>query len=423
MSKLEEMLKDYQLPKVAKVKQIFDNTILERPDKELLQRLNLKSIAIKKGDRIAITGGSRGIAEYQLIMKTIVSFVKEKGGIPFIVPAMGSHGGGTAEGQEEMLKNLGITHETVGAPVISSMEVVEVGKTELGIPVYIDKNAYEADGIILLNRVKTHTSIVGKYHSGLVKMMAIGLAKHKGASLTHSLGTENLGANVERVGKVAIKKLKVICGVSLIENGYEQLADIYVSKKEEILKKEITLLERAKKMVPRILLDEIDCLIVYEQGKDIAGTGMDPAIIGRPINKYRTDGPDVTAIGVLRVTKKSGGNASGCGLAEFITRKMRDEIKEEYTAVNCLTGTQPRIAKIPITLETDKLVFKACMKYGGKFNSDEIKMVIIRNTKKLDEIYMSKAAIDAVVKKDNIEIDSEFMEIPFDENGDVMLYN
>ncbi|MDF2524559.1 MAG: hypothetical protein K0R31_2200 [Clostridiales bacterium] len=422
MSKLEEMVRDYQIPKIARVKQIFDNAVLENPETKLTELLEAKELSIKKGDRIAITGGSRGIAEYQLVMRTVVSFVKEKGGVPFIVPAMGSHGGGTAEGQEAMLKSLCITEETVGAPIISSMEVVEAGETELGLPVYIDKNASEADGIILLNRVKTHTSIVGKYHSGLVKMLAIGLAKHKGAALTHSLGTVNLGANVERVGTLALEKLKVVCGIALIENSYEQVADLYVLKKEEILETEPAILARAQTMIPRILLDKIDCLVVYEQGKDIAGTGMDPAIIGRPMNKYRTDGPEVDAIGVLRLTKKSGGNASGCGLAEFITSELREDIKEEYTAVNCLTGSQPRAARIPITLETDKLVFQACIKYGGQRYTEDTKLVIIRNTKKLDEVYMSKAAVEAIKKTEMIEICSDFQEVPFDENGKLMLF-
>lgn len=422
MSKVDVMLRGYQIPKVAKVKQIFNRTLLENPQQKLTELLENKNIPIQQGDRIAITGGSRGIAEYQLIMKTVVSFVKAKGGIPFIVPAMGSHGGGTAEGQKTMLKNLGITEETVGAPIVSSMEVVEIGKTELGLPAYIDKNAYEADGIILLNRVKTHTSIREIYQSGLIKMMAIGLAKHKGAALTHSLGTLHLGPNVVRVGKLALEKLKVVSGVSIIENGYEQLADIYVSRKEEILESEPKILERAIAMIPRIWLDEIDCLIVYEQGKDVSGTGMDPAIIGRPINRRPNDGPEVEALGVLRLTKKSDGNASGCGMADFITREMREDINEEYTVVNSLTGMHPEIARIPITVETDKLVFQGCIKACGKIHNDEIKLVIIRSTKSLDEVYMSKAAIESIKEKEKVEICSKYEEVPFNEKGALLLY-
>ena len=291
MSKLEDMLKDYQIPKVKKVEQIFDATRLDEPEEKLEYLWNEKKIPIRPGTRIAITGGSRGIAEYQRIMKKTVDLVKAAGGEPFIVPAMGSHGGGTVEGQKKMLENLGITEEAVGAPIISSMEVVEVNRTELGLPVYIDKNAWEADGIILLNRVKTHTSIREEYQSGLLKMMAIGLAKHKGAAMTHSLGTPNLGPNMVRVGKAALEKLNVVAGIAVIENGYEQLADLYVLRKEEILEEEPRILKRAITMVPRILVDDIDCLIVYEQGKDVSGTGMDPAIVGRPINRRSNDGP------------------------------------------------------------------------------------------------------------------------------------
>lgn len=422
MSKMDEMLKDYQIPKIAEVKQIFDNRVLDSPEIKLTERLETKDIPIKKGDRIAITGGSRGIAEYQSIMRTVVAFVKAKGGNPFIVPAMGSHGGGTAEGQQAILRNLGITEEAVGAPIISSMEVVEVARTELGLPVYIDKNAYEADGIILLNRVKTHTSIREIYQSGLVKMMAIGLAKHKGAALTHSLGTLNLGPNVVRVGKLVLEKLKVVCGVSVIENSYEQLADIYVSNKEEILETEPIILEKAKTMIPRILIDKIDCLIVYEQGKDVSGTGMDPAIIGRPINRRPNDGPEVESIGVLRLTEKSNGNASGCGMADFITRKMREDINEEYTVINSLTGMHPEIARIPITLETDKLVFQGCIKACGQMDNDDIKLVIIRSTKSLDKVYMSKAAVETIKQTDKIEVCSDYEEVPFDAEGALMLF-
>lgn len=208
MSKLEEMLCGYEIPQVARVRQLFDDTRLYDPEEKVRRLWREKNIEIRPGARIAITGGSRGIAGYQVIMRTVVALVKESGGVPFIVPAMGSHGGGTAKGQTLLLANLGITKETVGAPVISSMEVAEVARTELGLPVYIDKHAWEADGIILLNRVKTHTSIREEYQSGLVKMMAIGLAKHGGAAMTHSLGTLKRGPNMVRVGKAALETVE-----------------------------------------------------------------------------------------------------------------------------------------------------------------------------------------------------------------------
>ena len=416
------MLDSCEIPEVAKVRQIFDRTHLENPQEKLAALLHKKNLPIKQGDRIAITGGSRGIADYQQIMRTAVAYVKEKGGIPFIVPAMGSHGGGTAEGQEEMLRGLGITEETVGAPVISCMDVIEVATTDLGLPVYIDKHAVEADGILLLNRVKTHTSIRENYQSGLVKMLAIGLAKHKGCAMTHSLGTPFLGRNMVRVGLTALQHLKIVGGISVIENGYEQLADVYVSLREEIAETEPDILQQATTMVPRIYLDRIDVLIVFEQGKEIAGTGMDPAIVGRPINRLPNIGPEVESLGVLRITNHSQGNASGCGMADFITRKMRNNINEEATIVNSLTGMKAFLANIPPTLETDKLVIQACVKAAGLIPTENLKLVIVRNTKSLDEIYCSKAALDAVSAPDLVEKISDFEKIPFDENGNLELF-
>ena len=219
MSQINKILDNIKLPQIMKVSQIFDDSKLENVEKYLNQKLIDKNIKdkIKPGMKIAITGGSRGISHYKELMKTVVSFVKECGGVPFIVPSMGSHGGGTSKGQENMLKKLGITKYTVGCEIISSMDVMEVGRTSKDLPVYIDKNAANADGIILLNRVKLHTSFRGKYESGLIKMMAIGLAKRKGADMTHSLRYENMANNLLEVGTIAINNLNIICGVASIE--------------------------------------------------------------------------------------------------------------------------------------------------------------------------------------------------------------
>ncbi len=423
MSKLGEMLGGYQIPHVARVIQKFDHTQLDDPARTLWQRLEEKQLSIRPGDRIAITGGSRGIAGYQLLMKTIVDFVRAKGGEPFIVPAMGSHGGATAQGQTEMLEHLGITEQKVGAPIISSMEVMEIGRTELGLPVYIDKNAYEADGIILFNRVKTHTSIRAENESGLVKMCAIGLAKHKGAAMTHSLGVRNLGANIIRVGRVALKKLNIICGVATIENGYNHLADVYVVSAERLIEEEKKILKRARAMVPTILLPEIDALVVLEQGKDISGTGMDPSVVGRPINKLPNTGTEVEALGVLRLTEVSGGNACGCGMADFISQGMRDQMKEEFMQINATTGMIPMLAKIPITLETEKLVVQGCIRASAQIETEKLKLVFVRNTKYLEEVYMSRAAFESAPDPGRLERVSDYAPVPFDSGGRLLLFN
>ena len=417
---LEEMLKDYEIPPVAKVQVLFDRTRLEQVEETLLERLQEKDLPIRKGQRIAITGGSRGIADYVNLMKAAVAYIKGKGAIPFIVPAMGSHGGATAEGQVEVLRNLGITEESVGAPIISSMDVVEVARTELDLPVYIDKNAYEADGILLLNRVKTHTSIYGKYQSGLVKMLAIGLAKHVGAAMTHSLGTDYLNDNMARVGLTALRHVKVVGGIAAIENGYDQLADVYVLRKEEIETEEPKILVRAKNMVPRIPFDHMDVLICRKLGKEISGTGMDPAIVGRPINNRPNVGPDVTELGILRLTDKSEGNANGMGMGDFISRKLRSAVNEKMTVVNALTGMKPFTARIPPTMDTDKLVFQACIKAAGRIAPDQRKLCIISSTGDLQSLWATQPLVKELDPVRGRQI-GEFQPVAFDDAGNLVL--
>ena len=254
MSQINVILENVKLPKVIKVSQKFENIKLNDVEENLYEKLIKKNLGkkIKEGSSIAITGGSRGISCYTKLMKTIVDFVKEKGGIPFIVPAMGSHGGGNAIGQIKMLEKLGISEKNMGCKIISSMEVVEIGKTSKNLPVYIDKKAYSADGIILLNRVKAHTSFRGEYESGLIKMIAIGLGKRKGAESTHSLRFENMAENILESGKLSLEHLNIIGGICTIENAYDEVADIFVLNKDEILDKEPQLLEKSKELMPKI---------------------------------------------------------------------------------------------------------------------------------------------------------------------------
>ena len=420
MSEITKMLSSYSVPKVAKVRQTFNNDLLEDVEGTLLRGLEESGAPIQPGARIAITCGSRGIDQYALIIKTVVSFVKAKGGQPFLVPSMGSHGGATAEGQEEVLRRYGITEESTGAPVVSSMDVVEIGRTDKGLPVYIDKNAYEADGIILVNRVKPHTSFRGKYESGLVKMLAIGLAKQKGAEMTHFLRFENMAENIVAVGTIGLEKLNILCGVCTIENGYNHVAELHVLHKDEILEKEPDYLQAAWKRMPRIALDTIDLLVVNEVGKEISGTGMDTNIIGRFHTQAASGGPNTIKLGVLNVTEKSEGNANGMGLADFMPQHMRDQVDFEATYVNTLTSTEPNSSRMPMVLANDKEVFQAGIKLCGQINEDDIRLVIIRSTKYLDEVYMSEAAVKAAVMP--VEVVSDYQDVPFDENGNLTLF-
>lgn len=417
LSKINALLDDVQLPKVARFEQKLDDSLCGDVRATLLQRLEELEPEIRPGARIAITGGSRGIDQYQLLVKTTADYVKSRGGQPFIVPAMGSHGGGVAEKQTELLHHLGISEETVGAPIVSSMEVVQLGRTDKGLPVYIDKNAVEADGVILLNRVKCHTGIRGPYESGLVKMMAIGLAKHKGAENTHRLRMENMAENIVAVGHVVCEHLNIVCGVASIENGYGKVADVYTLSKEDIWKKEPEILLRSKEMMPRIWLDSMEALIVKNIGKEISGAGMDSNIINRYSYKGISGGPDILQLGILNLTEKSDGNAIGMGLADYMTTRIRDVLKFEDIYVNAITSLVSRNAMMPMALATDKLVCQACIKASGKVRTEDNRMVIIRDTKHLDEVYMSEAAAKALIPGAPVKQVSDFEEVPFDGQG------
>lgn len=421
MSEINSILKDVRLPNVYKVKQKFEKEKIDNVRGNLIKKLNAKSWGIKKNQRIAITAGSRGISHYELLLKTIVDFVKSKGAIPFIVPAMGSHGGASAYGQEKMLKNLGIDKETMGCEIISSMEVVNIGYAHDNLPVYIDKNAYRADGIIIFNRVKMHTSFRGKYESGLIKMLSIGLGKRKGADAIHAERFEHMADNILACAKVSLEKLNIIGGVCTIENGYDEVADIFVLDKNEILQKEPQILQKSKSLMPRIYLDDIDVLIVKEIGKNISGTGMDTNIIGRFHTKAASGGPDITKVGILDLSNESLGNANGVGLADFATKKLYNKINFDYTYLNALTSTEPNSIKLPMILDNDELVIKACAKTCGILDEKNIKVVIIENTKNLNELYMSKVAYDSVVEKNKVEIISNEKEISFDEEGNLII--
>ena len=421
MSEINSILKDVRLSKVYKVKQKFEKEKIDDVRGDLIKKLNAKSWDIKKNQKIAITAGSRGISHYELLLKTIVDFVKSKGAIPFIVPAMGSHGGATAYGQEKMLKNLGIDKKTMGCEIISSMDVVKIGYAHDNLPVYIDKNAYRADGIIIFNRVKMHTSFRGKYESGLIKMISIGLGKRKGADAIHAERFEHMADNILACAKVSLEKLNIIGGVCTIENGYDEVADIFVLDKNEILQREPQILQKSKSLMPRIYLDDIDVLIVKEIGKNISGTGMDTNVIGRFHTKAASGGPNITKVGILDLSNESLGNANGVGLSDFATKKLYNKINFDYTYLNALTSTEPNSIKLPMILDNDELVIKACAKTCGILDSNKIKLVIIENTKNLNELYMSKVAYDSVVEKNKVEIISNEKEISFGEDGNLIL--
>lgn len=419
MGIIQELLANVPLPKMVKIRQVFDAPEVEDLAGELRKEIAKPGIGdrVKPGQRIAVTVGSRGVAEIDNIAKVIVEELKARGAEPFIVPAMGSHGGATAEGQRQVLADLGVTEETMGCPIISSMEVVEVGKLENGLAVLIDKEAYEADGIVVLNRVKPHTAFQGPCESGLAKMITIGLGKQKGADSCHAYSFKHMAEHVLRMAEIKLQKAKFVFGVGTVENAYDKVARIFAVTPEELIEMDKKMLIEARARMGRIMFDQIDVLVVDQLGKEISGDGMDPNITGRYPTPYASGGPDVNKLVVLNLTEQTHGNANGLGTADFTTRKVFEKFNFESTYTNCLTSTIAIPAKLPIIMETDHEALKAAVKTCNAFDITKAKIVRIKDTLHLEEIYISEGLLEEAKANPAIEILGEPFEMVFDEQG------
>jgi len=378
--------------------------------------------SVKSGDRVAITAGSRGIANMPFILKAVVEEFKAMKALPFIFPAMGSHGGATAEGQTDVLNHYSITEEITGAPVRSSMETVEVGKSRDNIPVYMDRNAYEADHIIIVNRIKQHTDFIGKIESGLIKMMAIGLGKRDGAAMYHK-ATMHYGFErvLRTVAEVVLSTGKIAFGLGVLENAYDETAIITALHPDELMEEEEKLQEKAKEMAARLPFDELDVLIVDEIGKEISGTGMDTKVIGRMMHtgQKELETPKITRIFVRDMTPSSLGNAAGIGFADFTTRRLVDKIDFQSTYMNFVTSMGPQKVRIPVHFDTDRQVLDAVFQTIGMVKPEESRVVRIKNTLKLDEVEVSESLLEAVKQRDDLELAGEPVEMEFDEKGNL----
>lgn len=414
-------------PKVMRLKQRFDDRHIEDISSEVrnqLAGLDLKE-KVKKGDSIAISAGSRGIADIDVITRAVVEVLKGLGGKPFIFPAMGSHGGATAEGQKAVLRNYGITEETMGVPIKSSMEVVQVGKTEDGLPVYLDKFASQADHIVIVNRVKSHPSYAGEgLASGLYKMMTIGIGKHKGAIAYHEAILKHGFARVVlTVGEVVLEKCPLLFGLGIVENAYDRTARIEAMRAEEMLRVERKLQKLAEELTPKLPFDYMDFLIVDEMGKEINGAGMDCNVIERGMKTGKPDwlNPKILWIFVRDLTAASEGNAVGIGFADFTTRRLVDKIDYQAMYVNTLTGRAPWCSRIPLTYDSDKEVLEAAFPYIPFINKPEdIKMVWIKNTLHLDELEVSEAFLDEVEERNELELVEKPRDMQFDTQGNLI---
>ncbi len=409
MDILQKLLKDIPVPKMAKVEQIFHAPEIEDVAAEVHKAINHAEVLsrVSKGERVAIAVGSRGIADIDVLTREVVTAVKSIGGEPFIVPAMGSHGGATGEGQKEVLEELGVTEESVGAPIIASMEVVKVGELPNGLPVYVDKHAYEADQVIIINRIKAHTAFRGPVESGLLKMLTIGLGKQKGAEAAHLYGFKHMADHVPEMAKIMLSKINFLFGLGSIENAYDHIAKIVALPAEKIIEEEPNLLIEAKSLMAKLMFDKIDVLVVDEIGKDISGDGMDPNITGRYATPYATGGPDVMRIVVLGLTTKTHGNANGLGMADITTKAVVDSIEWHKGYANSLTSTVTNVVKVPMFMETNELAVKAAIKTCNAFDLNKLKVVRIKNTLDIKEIWVSEALLEEIKEKDQFKVLSE----------------
>ncbi|MBP2629197.1 MAG: hypothetical protein H6Q68_3908 [Firmicutes bacterium] len=423
MTMVQKLLSPIPLPQMVKIQQQFVASEIMNISAELRKKMAKPKVGerIKPGMSIAITVGSRGIADLALVTRTIAEEIKKRGGIPFIVPSMGSHGGATAKGQRMVLANLGVTEETVGCPIQSSMEVVEVGKLDNGLAVLIDKYAYEADGIVVMNRVKPHPSFDGPCESGLAKMLSIGLGKQKGADSCHEYGYEHMAEHVIRMAEMKIARSNVLFGIGTIENAYDKIARIVAVPAEDLIETEKEMLIEAKGNMPKILFEQMDILVVSRIGKDISGGGMDPNITGRFYSSCKSGGPSVNKLVVLDLTDETHGNANGMGVADFTTRKLFNKIDYDAIYTNALTATIIAQVRIPMILETDKEAIKSAIKTCNSRDMSMARMVIIKDTLHLSEIYISESMLDEAKKNPEITILGEPMEMRFDAQDNLIL--
>ncbi|MFO7969888.1 MAG: lactate racemase domain-containing protein [Candidatus Izemoplasmatales bacterium] len=403
-------------PKIKCIEQKIESPQLLNIKSNILKKikkLNLKAL-VSKGEKIAITASSRGITNQDLILKTIVEYLNDLDTKPFIVPAMGSHGGGTVEGQLNILEEYGITSLLMGCPIKATMDVVSIGKSEFGTPVYIDKFVAEADKIIIVNKINSHSKFVGDVESGLSKMCLIGLGKHEGAKLYHRL-IENYTwpTVVKSLRKIILEKLPIICGFAIIQNAQNHVSELHLLRSNEIAENEPKLLKKFKKIRPKIPFNELDLLIVDEMGKNIFGTGMDTNIIGRKSDSSMK----VKWVFVRDLSKETNGNAQGIGLADFTTKRLVDKIDYSQTYENALTAYRTDSAKIPIYLSNDRDVLKKVFEVAGVSDPAKFRLVWIKNTLELDKMLVSEYFFDKIRDNDNLKVIDEAEDFKFDNQG------
>jgi Domain of unknown function (DUF362) len=393
-----------RFPRMIRVKQTFDGPVVRDVPAAVRAALGRLALPVKPGQSVALTVGSRGVVNIDVIVRATVDHLRALGAHPFIIPAMGSHGGGTAEGQRAVLERYGVTEATMGCPVRATMEVVQVGEA-LGLPIWLDAHAAEADWVGVINRVKPHTGFTGDIGSGLLKMMTIGTGKHRGAVQAHRanirLGYERM---IAALGSAMLRSGRIAFGLGVVENGYDETAIVEAFLPDDLEAGERELLGKARAWMAKLPFEDLDLLIVDEIGKEISGTGMDTNVIGRHATWFERPfaSPGITFIVVCDTTEKTHGNANGIGLADFTTRRLADKIDWEPTYVNALTACSPGGPKLPAVLDTAREAVAVALSCLGLDRVEDARVVRIRNTLQLTEVEVSEAFLPELAKRPDL---------------------
>jgi len=421
MTPMESSITDVQF---IKVRQKFEDRKIHNLSEtinEELTRIAFNEL-IQPDMNIGLAVGSRGIQNIDIIIKSIVDEIKRAKGIPFIIPSMGSHGGATAAGQIKVLDKYRINESTIGAQIRSSMEVIELGRLANGLPVYFDKTAMEMDGIIIVNRIKVHTAFKSDIESGLFKMMAIGMGNHLGAGLAHSLGAEGLKDCIVDFAGVIMSKAPIICGLGILENAYDETYKLTAARPAEIEYVDKTLLNECKLLMPNLPIHDLDILVVEEIGKNISGTGMDTNVVGgiMAFNERDYFPPLIKKIIVLDLSDETQGNAMGVGMAHLITQRAYNKIDFKDTYENAITSTFLDRVRIPIVAQSDRKAMDIALKTIWNYPDTKPRIIIIKNTLQLHEMYVSEAVWTLIKTKPDIETIGPWKKLAFNQEGNLL---
>lgn len=419
---------EIQLPQMVKVRQKFNAKTITDPAKHLRQQMQAKltepEIKALQGKRIGISAGSRGIPHYKELIKAMADQLKEWGAEPFVFPAMGSHAGATAEGQAAYLRQFGITEAYIGVPVLSTMEVVQVATLADGFPVYCDKYAVAADGIVVFNKIKPHTHFKDRHESGLLKMICIGIGKHRGAATFHQYGFDHFCYNLERVAAAFLEHVNVVFSVGLVQNAFDDIGWLEVIRTEEFFNRDAALLKIAKKELAQLWFKNIDVLVIDEVGKEISGVGFDPNVTGRTEvlsqqAAFRAIAPDIKKIVLLDITEASHGLGIGMGEADIISYRFANKLDFGQTYTNVITNNYLKAAAMPLYMNSDEDSIKLAVLTSMVKQKDQVKIVHIKNTITLDEIEVSTGMLPEVQDTNKFEILSEPYSWAFNEAGNL----